>query len=160
MVLEWIIILFLVLFGLSLIAAEVIFIPGATFVGILGLLITVAGIYMGFSTLGDAAGYWLLGGSVVVGVGAIVYGLRSDTWSHFSLESTSKSRFNDEFVPQLAVGMLGKSISELRPQGKAEFGDTIYEVRTNGQYLSSGTEVRISKIQSHTIFVEPISLYK
>ena len=160
MVLEWIIVLFLVLFGLSLIAAEIIFVPGTTFVGILGFLITAAGIYMGFTTFGTTTGYWLLGFSVAAGIGATVYALQSDTWSRFSLESSSKSRFNDEFVPQLTVGMRGKTCSELRPQGKAEFGDTAYEVRTNGQYLSSGTEVRIIKIQSHTIFVEPLSVYK
>lgn len=160
MVLDWIIVLFLVVFGLGLIAAEVIFVPGTTFVGIIGVVLTVAGIYMGFTTFGNTTGYWLLALSMIGGVGAIIYGLRNDTWTRFSLQSTNKGRVNDDFTPKVVVGALGKTISELRPQGKAEFAEGIYEVRTNGQYLSSGTEIRISKIESHTIFVEPLSLYK
>ena len=160
MILEWIIVIFLVVFGLGLIAAEVIFIPGTTFVGIIGFVLTIAGIYMGFTTFGYTTGYWLLAAAVAGGVGAIVYALQSDTWSRFSLESSNKSRFNEEFEPKLKVGALGKTVSELRPQGKAEFAEKVYEVRTHGQYLPSGTEVRISKIELHTIFVEPLSLYK
>lgn len=160
MVLDWIVVIFLVIFGLSLIIAEVIFVPGTTFVGIIGLFLTVAGIYMGFTTFGNTTGYWLLTISGVIGIGATIYALQHDTWSRFSLNSSNKGRFNEDFPNQLTVGMLGKTTSELRPQGKAVFGDVISEVRTHGQYLSSNTEVRITKIQSNTIFVEPLSLYK
>lgn len=160
MVLEWIIVIFLILFGLSLIVAEVIFVPGTTLVGILGFVLTGAGVYMGFTTFGESTGMWLLGLSLVAGLAALFYGLRSNAWTRFSLNSTSESRFNDEFVHQLGVGTIGKTISELRPQGKAEFNEQVYEVRSFGQYLESGTEVRIAKIESHIIFVEPLSLYK
>ncbi len=160
MVLEWIIVIFLVLFGLSLIVAEVIFVPGTTLVGVLGFVLTAAGVYMGFTTFGDATGMWLLGGSLLGGCGALFYGLRSNAWTRFSLNSTSNSRVNDEFIHALPLGAIGKAISELRPQGKAEFNEKVYEVRTFGQYLESGTEVRIAKIESHTIYVEPLSLYK
>lgn len=160
MVLEWIIVVFLIVFGLSLIVVEVIFVPGTTLVGILGFLLTALGVYMGFTSFGDNTGMWLLGLSLLGGVGAIVYGIRSDTWTRFSLNSTSESRVNDEFINQLSVGAVGKAVSELRPQGKAVFQEQIYEVRTFGQYLESGTEVRIAKVESHTIYVEPLSLYK
>ena len=160
MVLEWIIVLFLIVFGLSLIAAEVIFVPGTTFVGIMGIVLTVAGIYMGFDTFGNTTGYWLLALSGLGGIGFIVYGLRNDTWTRFSLSSSNKSRVNDEFTPTVKVGALGKTITELRPQGKAEFAEGIFEVRSKGQYLAGGTEIRITKIETHTIFVEPLSLYK
>lgn len=160
MVLEWIIILFLIVFGLSLIAAEVIFVPGTTFVGIMGIVLTVAGIYMGFTSFGDTTGYWLLALSGLGCIGFIVYGLRHDTWTRFSLSSSIKSRVNDEFTPKVKTGDRGKTVTELRPQGKAEFSEGIFEVRSNGQYLPGGTEVRISKIESHTIFVEPLSIYK
>ena len=160
MVLDWIIIIFLILFGLGLVIAEVIFVPGTTFVGILGIFLTVAGIYMGFTTLGNSIGYVLLSFAGLVGIGATIYALRHDTWSRFSLNESNKARFNDDFPQQLQVGMRGKTMSELRPQGKAVFGDIVSEVRTNGQYLSNSTEVRITKIESNTIFVEPLSLYK
>lgn len=160
MLLDWIVVIFLVLFGLGLLVAEVIFVPGTTLVGIIGLFLTVAGIYMGFATFGNSTGYWLLAISGLIGIGATIYALRHDTWSRFSLSSSNKSKVNEDFPNQLTVGMRGKTMSELRPQGKAVFGDVISEVRTHGQYLSSNTEVRITKIQSNTIYVEPTSLYK
>jgi membrane-bound ClpP family serine protease len=160
MLLEWIIVIFLIVFGLGLIVAEVIFVPGTTLVGILGFLLTASGVYMGFINFGDNTGMWLLGLSLLGGVGAIVYGIRSDTWTRFSLNSTSEGRVNDEFINQLSVGAIGKAVSELRPQGKVLFQEQIYEVRTFGQYLESGTEVRIAKVASHTIYVEPLSIYK
>lgn len=160
MVLEWIIVIFLILFGLSLIIAEVIFVPGTTFVGILGLLLTVAGIYMGFTSFGSVTGYWLLAGAGLIGLIATIYSLQNDTWSRFSLNSSINSRFNDEFKHQLTVGMKGKTISELRPHGKAEIEGLVYEVRSFGQYISSGEEVRIARLEMNTIYVEPLSIYK
>lgn len=160
MVLDWIIVIFLILFGLGLLIAEVIFVPGTTLVGILGLFLTVAGIYRGFTVFGDTTGYWLLGITGVIGLGAGIYALQHDTWGRFSLNTSNKSRFNEDFQQGLSVGMRGKTMSELRPQGKAIFGDVIAEVRTHGQYLSGNTEVRITKIESNTVFVEPLSLYK
>ncbi|WP_017732024.1 NfeD family protein [Nafulsella turpanensis] len=160
MVLEWIIVIFLILFGVGLIIAEIIIVPGMTFVGILGLLLAGAGVYMGFTSFGETVGYWLMGFSFVVALGAIWYGLQHDTWGRFSLESTNKSRFNEEIEHQLKVGMTGKTVSELRPQGKAAFGDKIYEVRTFGQYLENEMEVRVAKVESLTVYVEPLSLYK
>lgn len=160
MLLEWIIVIFLILFGLSLVVAEIIFVPGTTFVGILGFLLTAGGVYMGFTTFGDTTGYWLLAASGIAGIGLIIYGLRSDTWRKFSLESSNQSRFNDEFKHALSVGMTGKTVSELRPYGKALFEDSEYEVRSQGQYMSRGQEVRIAKIEHNTIYVEPLSMYK
>lgn len=160
MVLEWIIVIFLILFGVGLIIAEIIIVPGMTFVGILGFIIAGAGVYMGFSNFGETTGYWLLGLSFVAAGGAIWYGLQHNTWSRFSLESSNKSRFNEDIAHQLKEGMIGRTISELRPQGKAQFGDNIFEVRTFGSYLENETEVRVAKVESLTVYVEPLSLYK
>lgn len=160
MLLDWVIVIFLILFGLSLIMAEVIFVPGTTLVGVLGLLLTAGGVYMGFTTFGNTTGYWLLAASGIAGLALILYGLRSDTWRRFSLESSNQGRVNDEFKHALKVGMKGKTVSELRPYGKAMFEDKEYEVRTQGQYMARGQEVRISKLEYNTIYVEPLSLYK
>lgn len=160
MMLDWVIVIFLILFGLSLIVAEVIFVPGTTLVGILGFILTAAGVYMGFTSFGNTTGYWLLAGSGITGLVVILYSLRSDTWKRFSLDSAIDSRFNDEFKHALTVGMIGKTVSELRPHGKAMFEGLEYEVRSQGQYMPRGQEVRISKLEFNTIFVEPLSMYK
>jgi len=48
-------------------------------------------------------------------------------------------------------------MSALRPSGKAELKDKTFEVRTQGAYVDSGTRIRIIKILSNQIIVEPIS---
>jgi hypothetical protein len=53
--------------------------------------------------------------------------------------------------------MEGRAISALRPIGKAEVNEQIVEVRTNGDYLDSGSRIRIIKIVSNQIIIEPIN---
>ena len=44
----------------------------------------------------------------------------------------------------------------LRPMGSAEFSGKIFEVKTNGEYVSNGTKIKIIKVQAKNILVEPI----
>jgi membrane-bound ClpP family serine protease len=52
--------------------------------------------------------------------------------------------------------MEGKALSALRPMGKAELNNQILEVKTSGDYLDSGSRIRIVKIVSNQIIIEPI----
>ena len=153
---EWFSIVALILFGLALIIVEVIFIPGTTFVGIIGLVIAGFGIWQSFISFGTDVGIIVLLCSAAVAVGATVYSFKSGIWQRFALNDKSKSRFNEDIKHNLWVGDTGTTISALRPMGKAEFNEKVYEVKTNGTYLPSGTTVKISKIREQTIFVEEI----
>jgi membrane-bound ClpP family serine protease len=55
------------------------------------------------------------------------------------------------------VGMEGQTVSALRPIGKAELNNQTVEVKTNGDYLDSGSRIRIIKIISNQIIVESIN---
>ncbi len=58
----------------------------------------------------------------------------------------------------LAVGQEGITLSALRPIGKAEFEDKEFEVKTLGNYLETGTPIKIIAIdKSKQIIVEPLS---
>jgi membrane-bound ClpP family serine protease len=62
---------------------------------------------------------------------------------------------NEGMLDTLNIGDEGKTISTLRPIGKAEFRNRQYEVKTGGDYVDTGTPVRITLIHSNQIIVEP-----
>lgn len=149
-------IIFLIFAGLLLIIAELIFVPGTTFVGVIGLLLTIVGIFIVFDDYGNIAGYWTTAGTALVTIVGIVYSFKSKSWDRFSLKSSIQSKVNDEDVFKFQVGEKGKTVSDLKPIGKAEIFGKIYEVRSKGEWIGAGQEVEITRIDSKKIFVEPI----
>ncbi len=155
--LMWIIVIALLAIGLSLILVELVFIPGTTVVGLLGLLFAIAGIVVSYQHFGNTVGLYVLIGISCVTLGALVYSFRSNAWSRFSLKSAIDSKVNEGLTEQIGVGDEGVAVSALRPVGKAEFREKTFEVKTTGEYVDSGERVKITRIQAHQIFVEPIN---
>jgi membrane-bound ClpP family serine protease len=155
--LMWIIIIALLSIGLALIVTEVVFIPGTTIVGLLGVVFAVAGIVISYRYFGRQAGFYILIGMLVTVAVTLFYSFRSGAWSKFSLKSSIESKVNEGLTATINVGDEGKTISTLRPMGKAEFKEKQFEVRTSGSYVEHGTPVRITQIQLNQIFVEPIN---
>lgn len=155
--LMWIIIISLLVIGLALIIVELIFIPGTTVVGLLGLIFSIVGIVICYNHFGNETGLYILIGSSVVTLGALFYSFRSGAWSKFSLKGSSDSRVNEGETDSLQVGDEGTTISSLRPMGKAEFGHKTYEVRSLVGYLEPGKKVRIIDLRPNQITVEPIN---
>jgi membrane-bound ClpP family serine protease len=153
----WIIIIALLLIGLALIVAELVFIPGTTVVGILGFIFSAAGIIISYKHFGSDIGFYILIGMSAITLVTLFYSFRSGSWSRFSLKSSIKSKVNEGMVDTLHVGDEGKTISTLRPIGKAEFHNKQFEVKTGGDYVDSGTPIRIVLIHSNQILVEPIN---
>ena len=50
---------------------------------------------------------------------------------------------------------VGIAISYLRPSGKAEFDNSVYEVSSHDEFITSGTTVIVEKIDNRKIFVKP-----
>lgn len=154
---EWLTVISLIVVGVVLIILEIIFVPGTTIVGILGILAIAGGVYLGFDYFGPVTGGWILGVGLVSGLAALIGALRSRAWEKFSLKTTNEGKFNEGLVDELKVDDEGITISTLRPIGKAEFKDREYEVKTMGNYLVTGTPVKIIRIESNNIYVEPIN---
>ena len=95
-------------------------------------------------------------GSLVFSLLALVYSLRAGTWQRFALKTSIDSKVNEDEKSDLEVGMKGKSISDLRPIGTAEFMDKLYEVQTNGNYLEAGLNIEIINLADNKIIVKPI----
>ncbi len=157
--LTFVAILLLILLGLVLVVVEIIFIPGTTLVGILGIAFAALGVFLGFTVFGSETGMWLLVGTAVAGIGSVLLSVRNKSWQRFSLDKSIDSRVNEDEV-LVAVGARGTTISNLRPSGTADFDGRIFEVRTNGYHLEAGTAVRVHKIEDRTIYVEPLTIYQ
>ncbi|HEY0652923.1 MAG TPA: NfeD family protein [Chryseosolibacter sp.] len=155
--LMWIIIVALLAIGLALIIAEIVFIPGTTLVGILGLVFAIAGIVISYEHFGSEVGLWILVGMGLATAGALYYSFTSGVWSKFSLKTSHQGKVNEGLVAELMVGDEGKTLSTLRPVGKARFKEQEYEVKTLGDYVDHGMPIRIKLIVSNQIIVEPIN---
>ncbi|MBA4145875.1 MAG: hypothetical protein DI538_10190 [Azospira oryzae] len=154
---EWSIIISLIALGLVLIIIEIIFVPGTTFVGVGGFVFLVIGIFLSFKYFGRETGWTIVGISSVISGGLFYYSFKADVWSRFALKSTIDSKVNEGELAQLSPGQEGITISALRPVGKAELLNKLFEVKTLGEYVDSGTRIRIIKILSNQIIVEPIN---
>ncbi len=154
---EWLIILGLMLLGTFLLVAEIIFVPGTTIVGILGFIFSAYCIYLGYDYYGPSTGTLILIGGLILNVVALVIAFKGKSWERFSLKGTMTGKFNDDFKPDIKVGDHGKTISSLKPIGKAMFADDIIEVRSNGGFITENIEIEVLRIESSKIIVQPVN---
>ncbi|OEK00054.1 hypothetical protein BFP97_00340 [Roseivirga sp. 4D4] len=153
----WLAIILLTLVGLVLIYLELIFVPGTTILGLLGLVLTGIGIYMAYERHGVTSGSIVLVASLLVTVVALVWSFRSNAWSKFSLKKQINSKVNEHYTDDLHLHMKGIAVSDLKPIGKAEFNNKAYEVTSHGHLIDSGAEVEIIRISGNKIIVESIN---
>ncbi len=140
--------------GLILILAEVLFVPGTTFVGVFGLVLSLVGLAFAFANFSSNAAWTISVFTVLINLGAIIYGFRSGVWTRFSLKSTLKGGTFDGRLEGLHLGMQGVATSDIKPIGKAMFGDKIYEVKSKIGFITVGSTVEIIKIDNNIILVK------
>ncbi|HCM75964.1 MAG TPA: hypothetical protein DIS90_06255 [Cytophagales bacterium] len=153
---DWMIVASLIFFGILLVIAEIIFVPGTTLVGIIGAGFMIAGVVSSFSYFGQQGGWITLGATALTSAIIVYYAFKANVWGKFSLKTSSLGKVNEGALEGLTVGMEGQAISALRPSGKAEINDKTYEVKTLGAFVDSGSKIRIIKVNSNQIIVEPI----
>lgn len=166
--------------GLGFIAAEIFVIPGFGVAGISGLALTLGALVMAsrrFLVPENADQLSTLGLDVLTVTGAFagfliallvisqyigdVPGLSRltlkpqlavDGVSGDSMTSSSSSLPAWQFV---AVGDVGEAVSPLRPGGKVQIDDAIVDVITEGDFVDSGTAVRVIGKQGARVVVRP-----
>jgi membrane-bound ClpP family serine protease len=149
----WFILISLLILGVILVLVEVLFVPGTTLVGVLGVIVTGVGIYYGFINFETGTALTISGLAVLANVLVIVYGFKSGVWDKFSLKDTITSRSFDDRLLGLEVGQKGRTVSDFRPYGKVVIGDKIYEAKSEAGFLSTGTEVYIEKLEDNRIII-------
>lgn len=154
--LDYFLIAFLVLTGISLIIVEIIFVPGTTVVGFIGLFIGAYGVYRSYELYGVDTGHMVLAISLTAALAATLLSFKSGAWKKFSNKSTMATPVNKDLTSNLDIGKEGVSISSLKPIGKAEFDNKEYEVTSLGNFVEENQPIKIIKLERNKVFVEPI----
>ncbi len=179
--LEWMLV-FVV--GVILLALEFFVFPGTMALGIAGGLLVALGIVMALidlypgvpSTPGLPALPRLAGPSrdsiqhalqvmLITAAGSAVAVWLASKWlpktsiyAALVSQGASGSATSANFAKQekKLVGLTGVTVSALRPSGKAQFGDAILDVMSQGDMLSKGTNVRVIGVDGGTAIVEKV----
>lgn len=152
---SWTIIAVLIIVGLLFLILEILVVPGTTVVGIVGFILIAIGIWQTYAVYGSTNGHYVLAGSIVLTLSALVLSLRSKTWSRVMLHSEIGGKTNVYETDKVKVGDTGKTVSRLVPMGKALINNDYYEVRSSGEFIDPGTEIKVVKIEFNRIFVKP-----
>ena len=147
----------LILVGVGLIIAEVYLVPGFNIVGIIGGLMLLFAIGIAFTEAGFLGGVLTLTGAVVA-AGATFYFLwQSGAWDRFVLSSSLRK--DDHLIARESeqraryLGKTGVAVSPLRPTGIAEIEGERIEVVTEGEFISSGSDIRVVAMDRRRYFV-------
>ena len=153
---DWLPIAAFVLVGIFLLIVEIIFVPGTTVVGILGFLSMGYGIFQSYSVFGNTVGTFTLIGSLLTTILLFYISFKNRSWERFSLKNSIKSRVNED-ERSLEIGLKGKTMSSLKPVGKALFDENEMEVRSNGGFVEENVEIEVIRIEGKNIFVQPVN---
>jgi len=161
--------------GLALLLIEIFIIPGFGVAGVSGIMLLFISLVLTFQqfTVPRNAGefrvfQWSLlkvSASLacsVVGVAVLLRFLPAmpvfkRIVHQGSLAAASASEGLERRNPHLAemVGEVGVAQTVLRPAGRAEFGDRLMDVVTEGEFVARGEKIRIREIHGNRIVVEP-----
>lgn len=146
-------VILLLVAGLSLIAIEVLIIPGVGLVGVLGAAAVLGGGYIAFGVLGGGLGAGAFAGGVVVG--GLAFWLMPRTGLGRAMVLTSQT-VGTSAKPglHLLVGRRGRSLTPLRPSGAVEIDGESVDVVTDGQYVEAGRVVQVVRVEGARVVVE------
>jgi len=154
---EWIVVFLL---GLALVIVEIFVYPGTVALGLAGaalmltaLIMAMVDIYPGMPSLPSLPQLKLPIQNILIAMagGGVAIGILSrvlpKTTFYGKLVSQSASGVRTEVTQEkqrtARLGQTGLAISTLRPGGKAQFGDEILDVISQGELVPKGTKVKI-----------------
>lgn len=166
--------------GLILLALELFVIPGFGITGILGIILTIIGLFalmlpgIGKLTLFEPESFrlvgeafierlaWLCGGLIFAIIAIIILArLFSERYFRFSkliLRDEQKEDAHREEMPE--AGDLGETVTPLRPSGKVHIGENLYDAISQGEYLEPQSAVEVVKVEGSKVVVKPIKEHK
>ena len=132
-------------------------IPGITIAGIGGFALLAGSVYIAFIEYGTVAGFITLAAVLIIAPMMLYYLFKSRTGRKMILESQIDGSVDSFDREKIKVGDIGKSIGRLAPSGKVKINDETIEAQSTGVFIDHRTDVRVVKILSNKIIVEPIN---
>ncbi len=158
-VLQWAYSLALLVLGFALVLLEIFVIPGFNIFGVVGFLTTVAGVgyaytHMGGLAAGVVAGLGLIGTAVLV---RLMIKVRA--WDRLVHRGgMTREQGYDSVKPgrEDLLGQTGEALTTLRPAGRAQFGERVVDVVSEGGYIERGSAVEVLKVAGNRVVVHPV----
>ena len=151
---SWLVIVALIVVGLIFLLLEILVVPGATVVGIIGAALMGFGVFTAYSEYGSAAGTYTLAGTLITTVVSLAIVLKGNTWKKAMLGTEVDGRVNTREEDILKPGDEGMAITRLNPMGKALINGEYYEVTSKDNLISQNTEIIVSKVEGNKIIVK------
>ena len=159
--------------GIALLAAEIFVIPGFGIAGLLGLICTLGALvlvmlnndFFDFSFVNadqifiaiatTLAG--LMGSIVVMFLGGVRLA-NSKVFARVALQDTQdKSQgYTSRFIKESMKGKTGKAFTILRPSGKVQVEDNIYDAYTRGEYIAEGEAIEVVSDEGTSLKVKKV----
>ena len=155
MTLNIVIIVIFMAVAIVLFLLELFLLPGITIAGVGGALFTIGGIIYAYS-VGTVTGHITLIGSVILFFVFFAWLLRAKSFQRVSLKTNVDSTLTSTRDMGLQVGDKGITLSRLAPIGKAKFGDTTVEAKTQGDFIDEQTPIVIVRLDGYNVVVETI----
>lgn len=153
-------IILLILLGLLLLLIEFAVIPGVTIAGIGGFILLGLSVYIAFSVYGQGIGFLTLTVVLIASPLLIYYFFKSRTGKKMVLESQIDGKVETADLEKIHVGDTGKTIGRLAPSGKVKVNGVTVEAQSTGAYIDQNTNVKVTKIRTNKIIVEPVKTIK
>ncbi|NGX51012.1 MAG: hypothetical protein K1060chlam2_00869 [Chlamydiae bacterium] len=168
--------------GLLLLALELFVIPGFGVAGILGIIFMIVGLFalmlpgLGSFNIFDPETFRLVGEAFVERLawlsGALIFAILviiilakffSHRYFRFSkLVLRGEQDRSEGYVSGIPLSMMpkegahGETVTPLRPSGKVQIGEELFDAITQGSFLKANVAVEVLRIEGNKVVVEPI----
>ena len=160
--------------GIALLALEVFVIPGFGVAGVLGLICTLGSLILVMLN-NDLLDFTLVKGDrifIAVGVTLIslcmvvilmfVAGVRlanSHFFKRIALQDTQDTSqgYTSRVIKEAMIGKKGVAHTILRPSGKVQIDETIYDAATRGEYIAQGEPIEVVSDEGPSLKVKTIN---
>ncbi len=164
---------FIFIAGIMLLTIEIFLLPGFGLPGIAGVMLIFTSLILAMTKPGALPGFpwWkdpqygqalYTTGLAFVGsiaLGALSYKFilpKTPLWSKLVLQATSPDAppLQEQGNLNPYLNKVGRSVTMLRPAGKADFDGKLLDVVTEGEFLSEGASIRVIHTEGNRIVVE------